>query len=288
MNLGTQKDLEANILKFKNRCVKDLYWLLFSKCPINNHHPLLKDLPFFPKDVIEAWRLNSANYFIQLDQNPDELSQFLNRPKNKRLGFYAEALLSFFFQTFPDIELLFQNHQVIEQKRTIGEVDFIIKWNDRIIHLECAVKFYLYDQSKDVNDLHSWIGPACKDDLGRKMNKILQHQLPMINSLKKEEILKSHKVESYLFLRGKLFVNRHTRCNWIEAEALGKYRYLNELIDTSDYCLIPKPYWLATQIEKSFKDAGESINSESLKRRAEMVLKNGEGLLFVTPKGWPF
>jgi hypothetical protein len=280
--------IDETFEKLKDRNVKDLYWLLFSGCPINQNHPVLEKIPFFPEDILEDWRLGSSEYFMKLDQKPGELRHFLDRPKNKRLGFYAEALLSFFFQTFSPIELLLQNYQIIDNKKTLGEVDFIIKWNNRVIHIECAVKFYLCNHSKDVNDLHSWIGPACKDDLGRKIEKVKEQQLPMIHSSKMSSELSSDEVESYLFLKGKLFVNQEISCDWINNEMIGKYNMLNEINNSDGLHLLTKPYWMSIMIEKTPSDQSTFFSEENLRKRAELVMKTGSNPFFIVPKNWPF
>jgi hypothetical protein len=43
---------------------------------------------------------------------------------------------------------LYENIQVIEDKKTIGEIDFLLKKNTKqVIHMELAYKFYLFDPS---------------------------------------------------------------------------------------------------------------------------------------------
>lgn len=269
--------------KLEHQNVKDLYWLLFSECPIGQNHPTLKKIPFFPEEIIEHWRIHSREYFLNLDKAPNELSHFLNRSKNKRLGFYAEALLSFFFQTFSQIELLLQNYQIIQNGRTLGELDFIIRWKNRVIHIECAVKYYLCDHSKDINDLHSWIGPACKDNLGRKINRIIKQQLPMINFIN----LNYDSIESYLFLKGKLFTNQVVKCDWIKSDLLGNYFYLNKIEVVKDLKLLVKPFWLSAMTEEQSTKHMVTFNEATIRSRAELVTKIGEKPFFIVPQNWP-
>lgn len=288
MNLENDINKDKIFKKLKNRAVKDLYWLLFSECPIKNNQRELKQTPFFPEEILEEWRKSANSYFFELDQQPQDLENFLDRPKNKRLGFYSEALLSFFFQNFPEIELLLQNYQIIEDKRTLGEVDFIIKWCDRIIHIECAVKFYLCDHAKDVQDLHSWIGPACKDDLGRKMKKVIEHQLPIINSSSFRDAFNYSSIESFIFLKGKLFVNQEIECNWVKKNLLGQYLYLKEHKNPRELQLLSKPNWLSINNEKYLNGAKNTLNYNSLLKKAEFFLAPGRNPVFIVPEDWPF
>lgn len=269
--------------KLDHQNVKDLYWLLFSECPVRQNHPILKKISFFPEEILEQWRFDSEGYFLKLDKEPNELSHFLNRTKNNRLGFYAEALLSFFFQTFPQIELLLQNHQIIQNGRTLGELDFIIKWENRVIHIECAVKYYLFDHSKNVNDLNSWIGPACKDNLGKKVKRILEQQLPIINTID----LDYDNIESYLFLKGKLFASHAVKCDWIKVELLGKYFYLNEIKDEKNLKLLTKPYWLSAMTEQQSAEHTVEFDVKIIRSRAELASKIGGKPFFIVPQNWP-
>lgn len=288
MNDENDIDHDDIYLKLHDRSVKDLYWLLFSKCPINNRHPELSEVPFFPFEILNEWRTIGCDYFLNLDRYPNDLHEFLKRPKNSRLGFYAEGLLSFFFQTFSGIELLIQNHQIIHKKKTLGEVDFIIRWKERVLHIECAIKFYLFDHSKSINDLHSWVGPACKDDLGRKIKKVREHQLPMINSSKCIDILGLNNIESYLFLKGKLFVNQEVSCDWLSTNLLGRYYFIKNIREHSGLKVLIKPFWMSNQSETNIGTNEKNFDTKYLLKRAELVQEKGAKPFFIAPNDWPF
>lgn len=128
--------LRKELEQFSSHHVRSLYWLLFSPCPIKKGG--VEGIPLFPEEWIKALKLSSKSYFKQLDQEPDSLVVFLAQGNTYRLGMYAERLLCYFFSTFSETELLLHNFQIIDQKKTLGEVDFIIKWNNRTIHIELA------------------------------------------------------------------------------------------------------------------------------------------------------
>lgn len=288
--LKVNKLIEEDIFEgLNNSCVKDLYWLLFSECPINNSHPTLIEIPFFPSDILLSWRESSKDYFVNLDNAPSDFLNFLDRPKNKRLGFYAEALLSYFFQTFSEVELLLQNYQLIEDKRTIGEVDFIIKWKGRVIHLESAVKYYLFHDSTDKDQLQNWIGPSCNDNLARKIKKVSTHQLPLVNSRLIFDQVEAKEIESYLFLKGKLFVNSAVNCEWVNRESVGKYLYNRELDSKSlnKLNLIDKPFWLSVLNSKEPLKKTVIKKKIRFEKRAQLV-RFPEGYpFFIAPNNWP-
>ena len=65
-------------------------------------------------------------------------------PTNVRLGHLAEKIVSEAIKTSSNYQVLFENIQIIEEEKTIGEIDFIIKnFNSKqLLHVELAYKFY--------------------------------------------------------------------------------------------------------------------------------------------------
>lgn len=98
-------------------------------------------------------------------------------------------------QACTDYELLAQNLQIIDQKQTIGELDFLL-WDKKencALHLELAFKFYLLlpDNHPGLDRL---VGLNGEDRLDLKLNKLNQRQFPNLfnpvisNTLKKLNI----------------------------------------------------------------------------------------------------
>ena len=250
--LNTLKNdkLRNELEQLSSHHVRSLYWLLFSPCPIKQGG--VEGVSLFPEDWIEALKLSSKLYFEKLDQDPDPLILFLSKGNTYRLGMYAERLLCFFFDTFSETELLLHNFQIIDQKKTLGEVDFIIKWNNRTIHIELATKYYLAVNSTD--DFHKWVGPSGNDSLERKIKKVRNLQLPITDS----EIFKSQtgldSVESFLFLRGCFFTYKSFEPSWKNPNAnYCHYLYLDEFLidynkDSNRYFFLWKPNWMSSLI----------------------------------------
>lgn len=67
-------------------------------------------------------------------------------PTNIRLGHLAEKIVSELIKSSTNYNVLYENVQVIEDKKTIGEIDFIIEEEKsrRFIHMELAYKFYWF------------------------------------------------------------------------------------------------------------------------------------------------
>lgn len=169
-------------LKFRQTAVRDLAFALASP-------PLLSQWPteFTPNRAIDLpdhqfWKSHFQRYLPRLralDDDPTELNQTLAKLPSSRLGIRFEALLSFWLNDhsgdWHDFELLAKNIQLKDEKRTIGEVDFVIKnkLTDQIEHWELSLKFYLGEGALQP---YEWRGLNDRDTFGRKIKHTLQRQ----------------------------------------------------------------------------------------------------------------
>jgi len=103
-------------------------------------------------------------------------------PNNLRLGQLAEKIVSGLIKSSTNYKVLFENVQVIEDKKTIGEIDFIIEDinTKQLIHMELAYKFYLFDPTISSEPINNWIGPNRNDSLKEKLEKLKRKQFPLL------------------------------------------------------------------------------------------------------------
>lgn len=103
-------------------------------------------------------------------------------PTNIRLGHLAEKIVSHLIQSSINYKIVYQNVQILEHQKTIGEIDFIIEdiKEKQFIHLELAYKFYLFDPSIATQTSHNWIGPNRNDSLIEKLAKLNTKQFPLL------------------------------------------------------------------------------------------------------------
>lgn len=103
-------------------------------------------------------------------------------PTNLRLGHLAERIVSELIQSSTNYKIVYENFQIMEQQKTIGEIDFIIEnvQEKQFIHLELAYKFYLFDPSISTEPIKNWIGPNRNDSLMEKLNKLKTKQFPLL------------------------------------------------------------------------------------------------------------
>jgi len=99
---------------------------------------------------------------------------------NLRLGKRVEQFVITSFKQDKTIKVLAQNVQIQDQKITVGELDCILSWSNRPIHLEIVYKFYLYDPAVGITELEHWIGPNRNDNLLKKLSKLKDQQLPLL------------------------------------------------------------------------------------------------------------
>jgi len=249
MTIEEQK-LIKKLSKFSDIHVRNMYWLLFSPSPLQESY--FSSFPLFPKNWLNALEVQSDIFFKQLDKNPFVLHTMLKDNNTYRMGIYAEKLMHYFLEYFSDTKLILANYQLKEGKRTIGEIDFIFEWDDRLIHIEMAVKFYLSFEQRDEYD--SWIGPSGNDTLGMKLTKVKDHQLSL-SSLPIFHQKTNLYSESYLFLKGMFFTNSNYTPRW-KNKALDFRTYytvsaFTKLNQNKQFLLLKKPNWLSALYVKN-------------------------------------
>ncbi|WP_416446710.1 DUF1853 family protein [Leeuwenhoekiella sp. A16] len=142
----------------------------------------------------------------------------LDVPKNIRLGQRMEYFMEAAIMASQRYELIAKNLQIIHNKKTLGEIDFLIRDlnENKGIHLELVYKFYLFDPLYSANKYACWIGPNRKDSLPLKLNKLKPQQLPLL--FKPETLpylskigLKPGEIEQKICFKAQLFTDFHTK-----------------------------------------------------------------------------
>jgi hypothetical protein len=184
-----------------------------------------------------------------LDRTPAALYDYLGTQPHVRLGRYAEKLLAFYLAQ--QGVLLAHGVQVREENRTIGEFDFLLKLQNRLVHWEFATKFYLLESSGNGHDADYFVGPNLADTLGAKMHKIFDRQLKLSEHAAARAHLPEAVAAAQALVKGWLFYHEgphfmqadgtsaaHCRGFWLalaETEGLqGEY-----------FAVLPRLEWLA-------------------------------------------
>jgi len=113
---------------------------------------------------------------------------------NKRLGKLAENLFSVWLKNSKRYKIIFENLQIIENKKTLGELDVMLfdVINKEYIHLELITKFYLLNPEFKPNDIKAWVGPNRNDSLYDKVTKLKEKQLPLLYNKYTQEVVKPY------------------------------------------------------------------------------------------------
>jgi len=128
-----------------------------------------------------------------------------------RLGFRVERFVGSDLRNMKDVEILEENIQVKNKKRTIGELDCLLKYKGQPIHLEIIFKLYLYDESVGNSEIEHWIGGNRRDSLHKKLTKLKEKQLPLLYHPSTQPILAKHNLkaedfEQRVHFRAQLYV----------------------------------------------------------------------------------
>lgn len=232
-----------------NQLISDLNWIVKTKSLIRSELPEFEGnimnslLDFIGKEEYDLW-------YADLVNSPEKLKNYFENNEQLILGKYFERLLNYFFSSFSTFEIVHAGKQIFEKQTTIGELDFVIKdkRDNKIIHFEVAVKYYMGYKNVGKHDL--WIGPNGSDTLQRKMKK-LDKQLQLS---KKTDI----EVNSTFALILGYFFKHIESNNWPyfyeERTGEGEWLYENEMegffSNDKNYVILPKNRWLSFYLDK--------------------------------------
>jgi hypothetical protein len=249
------------------------------------------DLPTFATWIETSKGLVSgdsriAKTFPVMGYSYDTLNTHYNG--NPRLGFLYQELCKRLFDDHPHYQMIAEEVQLQQDKRTIGAIDFLLKNTEenRVEHWEVAIKFYLLKQGR-------WYGPNAKDRLDIKLSRMLEHQLTMTNT-KAFQILfpEFEQITKHLLMQGRLYVNPFesedvpTNCLGLPIEQqniTGLWCYQSQFTQiTEPLYKLKKPYW-ATGL-KCVTDLTPII--ELPEHFIHCQSKSGQ-FWFIVPDDWP-
>jgi hypothetical protein len=113
----------------------------------------------------------------------------------------------------------FENIQIVEEQKTIGEIDFIIEniKTKQLIHLELTYKFYLFDPNLSSETINNWIGHNRNDSLKEKLERLKTKQFPLLyhNCTKSTlHTIEINEVSQPLYLLVSLFIPYKYKANY--------------------------------------------------------------------------
>lgn len=154
------------------------------------------------------WELNQFEFEkIDIDNLDFESFEITGQmPLGKRV----ERFFEFYIENSNRYDVIKQNIQIISNKNTLGEIDFILedKKLNTLIHLELVYKYYLYTPSLE-KELARYIGPNRDDTLIKKLKKLKDKQFPLLYKNQTKEYLDSldiENIEQKMCLKANIFL----------------------------------------------------------------------------------
>lgn len=194
--------------------------------------------------------------------------------QHKRLGKLAEDLFSNWIKQNQRFNVVFENLQIIEDKRTLGEIDVMLFDTElqKYIHLELVTKFYVYNPAYAASDIRAWIGPNRNDSLLEKVTKLKEKQLPLLHQKFTQQVLqdfipKAEVIHQQVLFKAYLFVPLKSNINTgvLNTECIaGNYVTLtqfNSLHITAKryHCPIKQDWLRHPKTQNSWKDIAEVL-----------------------------
>lgn len=197
-------------ISIKNKWVSDLHWVISSPSLIENNSATGENLILNSQWHQKRYK-ESIEWITELDKDPTPLIDWMDSSKDRRIGSLFERLLTFWLKFGPSpLKLIKNGLQIIEDKHTLGELDFIVfnEEVDEFWSIEVAVKFYIGIRS--AKEMKDFVGPRVMDTLKRKWDHLLERQSRLHeNPVAQETILSltnGKPVVPKIYIKGRLFI----------------------------------------------------------------------------------
>lgn len=229
--------------------------------------------------------------FYKINEDID----FSNLEINEKipLGKRVERFFEYYLKQNEFYEIKKKNIQIINNKNTLGELDFIVynKKENTYEHVELVYKYYLYDVNFK-EEIHRYIGPNRDDSLVKKLNKLKNKQFPLLFKDESKEYLSGvdlQNIEQKLCFMANIYLplalKNHTLENINNACIKGYYININEFLQMQEYksyeYFMPHRYeWLldasTCKTWKNYQKIKEEVDFFiNLKKSPLIWLKNG-------------
>ena len=161
---------------------------------------------------------------------------YKKRQKARRLGRYYEEILSTLLVLHYRLGV-FHSLQLVDQGRTLGELDFLIDTGSGYEHWEVCLKYYCRFGAGQ--EMRHWRGPNGIDRLDLKWQKLISRQLAVPKIAAAIPVLQKMGLQvsrSKLFLRGILFHPVGQQASFVPHPIHPDHQYGNYFIDGDRDC----------------------------------------------------
>ena len=248
------------LMSLHTPAVRDLAWTLGSPPSIFiQGDPRLCSTQYYD-DLLSK----NLDWLAELDGEPASLIAHLNHHSSYRLGSYFEGLISYWLKHTHHWQLVAHDHQVREDKITLGAFDFVIKNGEMAEHWEVAIKYYLGVGGE--SEWSQWIGPNQRDRLDLKMHRMLSHQIELsqhpAGQTSLTELGLRGQPTQRVWIKGQFFspwdvptssplhATSGTLGAWIDAATVDDY--LDQCCPSTMWTIRQKPDWLSPTIRAEY------------------------------------
>jgi len=147
---------------------------------LDQFHGFLKTPDIFPEPKKSELKKFEFPEVVITDSLKASLKN-LHHPRNSVLGKRMESFFEIAIEHSSRYDLIASNIQIIEDKQTLGELDFLLFDNEKEkpLHVELVYKLYVFDPEFP-SELKSWIGPNRRDSFSEKLEKLSKKQFPLL------------------------------------------------------------------------------------------------------------
>lgn len=217
-----------------------------------------------------------------------EFPESLNLPPTMVLGKRMERFFQFYVTHFSEERIIAQNQQIISEKKTLGELDFLLKneRTERISHVELVYKFYLYDPEIPA-EAERWTGPNHRDNLNRKLDRLLKKQFPLLHREETKPLLdklgvQAQNVEQKICFKANFFLPWEDPSSYepaslatVQGRWLHAEKFVPSRFGTAQFFSPKKPDWpILPQNHRrwySFEEIKEQINPLLEKEQSPLI-----------------
>lgn len=164
----------------------------------------------FNKDINNMEVFQTKNLKIVAYDEFNLILPTVHLPLGKRVEYFFEYLIN----TNEIYTLIKKNIQIIHNKNTIGELDYILEDNTRkvYLHIELIYKYYLFIENEG-NEILACMGPNFDDSLQKRLIKLKNKQLPILYKKESKPYLKDiniNKIKQKICFKGNIFLEKNS------------------------------------------------------------------------------
>jgi len=131
-------------------------------------------------------------------------------PLGKRVEYFFEYLIN----TNDIYTLIKKNIQIIHNKNTLGELDYILEDKKKkvYLHIELIYKYYLFLENEE-NEILACVGPNYDDSLQKRLIKLKNKQLPILYKKESKVYLQDiniNEIKQKLCFKGNIFLEKNS------------------------------------------------------------------------------